>query len=86
MGKISNMDLYKMLQGLLSNVQNVQRNLHPVNKNTMGVALKIVLATGKKDLFIILFIYSCSFCRKKMVLRELSLHRKNKQGKLKSAS
>ena len=54
-----------MLQGLLSNVQNVQRNLHPVNKNTIGVTLKIVLATGKKDLFIILFIYSCSFFRKK---------------------
>ena len=39
--------LIMMLQGLLSNVQNVHRNLHPVNENTMAVALKNFLAIEK---------------------------------------
>lgn len=48
------------LQGLLSNVLDVQRNLHPVNENTMAeIALPIFLGLKKEliSLLFYLFIY-----------------------------
>lgn len=56
------------LQGLLSNVLDVQRNLHPVNENTMAeIALPIFLGLKKEliSLLFYLFIYLFGFLSQK---------------------
>lgn len=77
------------LQGLLSNVLDVQRNLHPVNENTMAeIALPIFLGLKKELIsllfYLFLYLFICLvFFRKRNIkaLRKPSLQNKNKQGK-----
>lgn len=51
-----------VLRGSFSNVVDLRRNLHPVNKYRMGIALPIILAIEKRIcLFFNYFIYLLIF-------------------------